>query len=129
MESNPADFRSIDEYIASFPEATQKILVELRALIHESAPEAQEKISYHMPTFTLKGNLVYFAVFKNHIGLYGASSAVQAFRDELSRYSGPKGALRFPFDQPMPWELIRKIVNFRAEENLMKAEMKSHNRK
>jgi uncharacterized protein YdhG (YjbR/CyaY superfamily) len=129
MERNKSGFGSIDEYIATFPEDIQKILEELRATIKAAAPEAQEKISYQMPAFALKGNLVYFAVAKNHIGFYPTPSAIQAFKHELSSYEGSKGAVRFPIDKPLPLKLISKIVKFRVAENLKKAGIKSNKSK
>ena len=129
MKSNKVGFNSIDEYIGTFPEEKQKILEELRATIKTVAPEAEEKISYQMPTFALKGNLVHFAAFKNHIGLYPTPSGTQAFKRELSIYQGAKGSIRFPIDKPLPLELIRKIVKFRVAENLKKAGIKSGKRK
>ncbi len=109
---------TIDEYIAGFPETTQKILQEMRAVIKAAAPDAKEKISYQMPTFTLGGhNLVHFAAFKNHIGFYPAPSGIEAFQQELAPYKHSKGAVQFPIDQPMPWELIRRIVEYRVAEN------------
>ena len=128
MESNQAGFSSMDEYIATFPEGIQKILEELRTTIKAAAPQAEEKISYQMPTFFLKGNLVHFAAHKNHIGFYPTPGGTQAFKDELSIYQGGKGSIRFPIDQPMPLELISRIVKFRVAENLKKAEMKSRKR-
>jgi uncharacterized protein YdhG (YjbR/CyaY superfamily) len=129
MENSRVGFTSIDEYIVTFPEEIQKILQELRATIKDAAPGAEEKISYQMPAFALKGNLVHFAAWKNHIGFYGASSAIQVFKNELSIYAGEKGTLKFPIDKPLPLELISKIVKFRVAENLKKAEMKSSKRK
>ena len=129
MKSNKAGFASIDEYIAAFPEEVQKILEELRATIKASAPSAQEKISYQMPTFFLKGNLVHFAMHKNHIGFYPTPSGIQAFADELSGYESSKGAVQFPMDKPLPLKLIGKIVKFRVAENLKKAEAKSGKKK
>jgi uncharacterized protein YdhG (YjbR/CyaY superfamily) len=129
MEGNTVSFVSIDEYIATFPEEIQKILQELRAAIKASAPEAEEKISYQMPTFALKGNLVHFAAYKNHIGFYPTPSGIQAYKDELSIYEGSKGAVRFPIDKPLPLELIRKIVKYRVAENLEKAEKKASKKK
>ena len=125
MESHKAGFNSIDEYIATFPEETQKILQELRATVKAVAPDATEKISYQMPTFYLKGNLVHFAAFKNHIGLYPTPSGTQAFKREISIYQGAKGSIKFPIEEPLPLELIREIVKFRVAENLKKAELKS----
>jgi len=120
MESK-TNYNSIDEYIATVPKEIQEKLEELRAVIKEVVPEAQEKISYQMPTFTLKGNLVHFAAFKNHIGFYPTPSGITAFDDELAIYKRAKGSVQFPFNQPLPLELIRKIVKFRVEENLGKS--------
>jgi uncharacterized protein YdhG (YjbR/CyaY superfamily) len=129
MERKKGGYFSIDEYIATFPEETQKILEELRATIKAAAPDAVEKISYQIPTFFLKGNLVHFGAWKNHIGFYPTSSGTQAFKQELSIYEGAKGSVKFPIDKPLPLELISKIVKFRVAENLKKAEMKSRKRK
>jgi uncharacterized protein YdhG (YjbR/CyaY superfamily) len=125
MESNKAGFTSIDEYIATFPAETQKILQEIRTAIQSAAPEAEEKISYQMPTFFLKGNLVHFAAFKNHIGFYPAPQGIEEFKQELALYKGAKGSVQFPIDQPMPLELITRIVKFRVVGNLKNAEIKS----
>jgi uncharacterized protein YdhG (YjbR/CyaY superfamily) len=129
MKGEKAGFGSIDEYIATFPEETQKILQELRATIKAAAPDAEEKISYQMPAFALKGNLVYFAALKNHIGFYPTSSGITAFKDELSKYESSKGAVRFPLDKPLPLKLIKKIVKFRVAENLKNAELKANKKK
>lgn len=126
---NKGGFTSIDEYIATFPEAIQAILQEVRATIKAAAPDAKEKISYQMPTFDLKGNLVHFAAFKNHIGFYPTPSGTEAFKEEIARYQGAKGSIRFPLEEPMPFDLITRIVKMRVAENLKKAEMKSRNRK
>ena len=125
MENNKVRFTSIDEYIATFPEDIQKILEELRATIKTAAPEATEKISYQMPTFFLKGNLVHFAAYKHHIGFYPAPRGIEAFKDELARYEGSKGAIRFPIGEPLPLDLISRIVEFRVAENLKNAEIKA----
>lgn len=125
MDLNQPAIVTIDEYIATFPEAVQLTLQELRAAIKSAAPDAAEKISYRMPTFFLKGNLVHFAAYKNHIGFYPAPSGIQAFAKELSVYESSKGAIRFPIDQPLPLELIKKIVEFRVAENLSNAALKS----
>jgi uncharacterized protein YdhG (YjbR/CyaY superfamily) len=114
-------FQSIDEYIASFPTEIQAVLEQLRQTVKKAAPEAQEKISYQIPTFTLNGNLVHFAAYKNHIGFYGASGATGAFKEELSPYVAGKGTLRFRLDRPLPLSLISDIVKFKAKENLEKA--------
>ena len=129
MENNKAGFNSIDEYIATFPEDIQAILEAVRATIKAAAPEAQEKISYQMPTFFLNGNLVHFAAFKKHIGFYPAPRGIEAFKDELSVYKGAKGSVQFPLDEPMPLELISRIVHYRVAENLKKAAPKSGKRK
>lgn len=129
MERDPVSYNSIDEYIATFPENIQGKLQELRATIHAAAPQAEEKISYQMPTFTLKGNLVHFAAFKKHIGFYPAPSGILEFQDELSMFKGAKGSIRFPLDQPLPLELISKIVKFRVAENLKNAEIKPSKKK
>jgi uncharacterized protein YdhG (YjbR/CyaY superfamily) len=129
MEGKQVGFNSIDVYIASFPVEIQKIMQELRATIKAAAPGAEEKISYQMPAFVLKGNLVYFAAWKNHIGFYPASSGTQAFKHELSIYESTKGSVKFPLEKPLPLDLISRIVKFRVVENLRKAEMKSSKRK
>ena len=120
-----SDFQSIDEYIASFPADVQKTLQELRAVIKAAAPDATEKISYQMPTFFLHGNLVHFAAYKKHIGFYPAPRGIEAFKQELSMYKGAKGSVQFPIDQPLPLELVSRIVKFRVAENLRKAETKT----
>lgn len=121
MENNKAGFTSIDEYIAAFPEDIQKILEKIRATIKAAAPDAEEKISYQMPTFALKGNLVHFAAFKNHIGFYPVPTGIEKFKKELSVYEGAKGSVKFPLDKPIPYNLISKIVKFRVKENLANA--------
>ncbi len=116
-ESTPG---TIDEYIAGFPPDIQAILEKIRATIRDAAPDAEETISYQMPTFRLKGNLVHFAAHKNHIGFYPTPSGTAQFQQELSPYKGGKGSIRFPLDKPVPFDLIRKIVEFRVKENLEK---------
>ncbi|MEH7179925.1 iron chaperone [Neobacillus vireti] len=120
---------SIDEYIIQFPIEVQAILQKLRDVIKESAPEAVEKISYQMPTFYLHGNLVHFAANKNHIGFYPAPSGIESFKQELSQYKCSKGAVQFPKDKPLPYEIISEIVKFRVTENKVKAEAKSKKNK
>jgi uncharacterized protein YdhG (YjbR/CyaY superfamily) len=129
MESKKVGFVSIDEYIATFPQKIQQILEEIRVTIKVAAPEAKEKISYQMPTFDLKGNLVHFAAFKNHIGFYPTPSGIQKFKKELSVYEGAKGSVQFPLDKPIPYDLIRKIVKFRVEENMANARAKANKKK
>jgi len=121
MDKNEIRFNSIDEYIATFPEDVQNKLHELRRVIKDSAPEAEEKISYQMPTFHQNGNLIHFAAYKNHIGIYPTPNGIEAFRNELSKYEGGKGSKRFPLNDPLPLDLISRIVKFRVAENLKKA--------
>jgi uncharacterized protein YdhG (YjbR/CyaY superfamily) len=120
MEKNKPSYHTIDEYIQAFPEPVQKLLREMRAVIQKEAPGALEKISYQMPTFFLNGNLVHFAAYANHIGFYPAPSGIKAFQSELTSYKNAKGSVQFPIDQPLPIDLIKKIVRFRVEENTAK---------
>lgn len=120
---------SIDDYIKSFPPGIQKLLQQVRNSIQKAAPDAEETIKYAMPTFTLNGNLVHFAAFKNHIGLYPTPNGIEAFKKELSVYKGAKGSVQFPLDQPMPLELIGKIVKYRVTENMAKAKKKKELKK
>jgi uncharacterized protein YdhG (YjbR/CyaY superfamily) len=115
---------TIDEYIAGFPPEVQAILQKIRLTIRKAAPGAQETISYQMPTFTLHGNLVHFAAFKNHIGFYPTPTGTEKFQKELATYKGGKGSVQFPLDQPIPYGLIAKIVKFRVKENSAKAAAK-----
>ena len=124
MEENKIIPKSIDEYILKFTPDIQEILRTIRKVIKESAPDAEEKISWGMPTFTLHGNLVHFAAHKNHIGLYPSPSGTDSFKLELLEYKGGKGSIRFPFEKPMPYELIGRIVKFRVAENRKMAEDK-----
>lgn len=121
MKATPRRPESIDEYIAGFPHDIREILEQIRSTIQKAAPDAEEKISYQMPTFTLHGNLVHFAAFKHHIGFYPTPTGTEKFRQELSAYPGGKGSVRFPLDKPIPFALIRKIVKFRVKENLERA--------
>jgi uncharacterized protein YdhG (YjbR/CyaY superfamily) len=119
MKNSKAKFRSIDEYIASFPENVQKIMQSLRETIKAAAPDAEEMISYNMPTFTLNGKyLVYFAGWKNHIAFYGAPRADPGFKEDLSAHETGAGTLKFPYNKAIPFDLITKIVEYRAAENL-----------
>ena len=107
---------NIDEYISSFPGETQEILHKLRKIIRENAPEATETIGYGMPTFKLKKNLVHFAAYKSHIGFYPTPSGIEKFQEELQSYKSSKGAVQFPINEPLPFDLIARIVRFRVEE-------------
>jgi uncharacterized protein YdhG (YjbR/CyaY superfamily) len=120
--------RTVDDYISGFAPEIQDILQTLRKVVRESAPNADEKISYQMPTFAQHGNLVHFAAFKHHIGFYPTSSGTEAFRDELAGYKGSKGAVQFPLDRPVPYELVGRIVRFRVAENSRRAESRSRKR-
>jgi uncharacterized protein YdhG (YjbR/CyaY superfamily) len=122
MPSDQPASQTIDQYIAGFPADVQQILQQIRQTIREAAPGAQEAISYQMPTFKLHGNLVHFAAFKRHIGFYPVPSGIEAFKDELAGYAGGKGSVQFPLSEPMPYDLIRRIVTFRVAENLARAE-------
>lgn len=109
---------SIDEYIAEFPAPTQKHLQAIRRVVSRAAPAADEKISYGIPTFALRGNLVHFAAYKRHIGFHPGASAIQAFKEELKAFHTSTGTVQFPLDQPPPLPLIERIVEFRIDENL-----------
>lgn len=111
-------FQTVDEYIRSFPRHVQALLRDVRRTIQKSAPEGKEKISYGIPTFTLGGNLVFFAGYKNHIGFYPTPGPIQAFKRELSRYESAKGTIRFPIDKPLPLGLIGRIVRYRVKQYL-----------
>jgi uncharacterized protein YdhG (YjbR/CyaY superfamily) len=129
MQSDQPAPQTIDEYIAAFPDDMQQILQQIRQTIRAAAPDAQEAISYQMPTFKLHGNLVHFAAYKKHIGFYPAPSGIEAFKDDLAGYASSKGAVQFPLDRPMPHDLISKIVSFRAVENLARAEAKGQKKR
>ena len=119
MDKDPAG--TIDEYIEQFPEATQVALRQMRALIRDVAPEAMETISYAIPTFDLNGrHLVHFGGFTKHVGFYPIPSAMVAFADELAPYRQGKGSAQFPLSEPLPLDLIRRIVEFRVDETMRK---------
>ena len=111
---------NIDEYIAQFPLETQKLLEEVRQTIHKTVPEAKEVISYGMPAFKLNKILVYFAGYAKHIGFYPTGPGIEAFKDEFVDYKWSKGAVQFPFDKPMPLDLITRIVKFKVKQDLEK---------
>jgi len=122
-------YQTIDEYIKAFPPEVQSILEKIRKTIRKAAPDATEAISYQMPTLKLNGNLVHFAAFKNHVGFYPVPSGIDAFKKELSPYIAGKGTLRFPLGQPIPYDLIEKVVAYRVKENMSKKTNKSSRRK
>jgi uncharacterized protein YdhG (YjbR/CyaY superfamily) len=111
---------TIDVYIRTFPKTVQVKLQQLRRIVAKAAPGAEERISYRMPAFFLNGVLVYFAAFTRHIGLYPTSSGIEAFKNELTGYKSSKGAVQFPLDEPLPADLIRRMVRFRVKENTRK---------
>ena len=115
---------NIDEYIAGFPKDVQTILEQVRTTIKAAAPEAEETISYAIPTFKLNGNLVHFAAFKNHIGFYPTPAGIDEFERALSVYKQGKGSVQFPLDKPIPLDLITRMVQFRVKKNLEKAAKK-----
>jgi len=118
MKSKKVAFTSIDEYIGTFPENVQKIMEQLRATIKKAAPEAGEKMSYGIPTFTLNGKyLIYFAGWKHHISIYPIPAGTEAFNREISQYVAGKGTLKFPLNKPLPFRLITKIVKLKIAEN------------
>jgi len=124
VNSTRTNFKTIDEYISTFPKDIQKILEQVRQTIKKAAPDANEAINYQIPTFKLNGNLVHFAAFKNHIGFYPGSKAIEIFQKDLKSYKSSKGAVQFPIDRPMPLSIIKKIVNHRVKENSSKSTKK-----
>ncbi len=125
---NP-DAQSVDAYILQFNPDIQVKLQRLREVIKEADPEMQEKISYQMPAYYLNGYVVFFAAFKNHIGFYPTPSGINAFKEELSSYKTAKGSVQFPDNQPIPYDLISRMVKYRLEENKMKSEAKRRSKK
>ena len=124
MKGPKQEFKTVDEYIATFPKNVQIILQELTQVIQEAAPDAKQAISYQMPAFKLNGNLVYFAAWQNHIGFYGGTPAVvDEFKEELSNYEVSKGTIKFPLDKPIPHDLVRKIVKYRVKQSLAKKKL------
>lgn len=119
MKTSKKQFKTIDAYIQTFPKDVQTILQKVRKTIQKAAPDAVETISYQMPTFKLNGKgLVYFAAYEKHIGFYPIPSGMKAFEKQLAPYKQGKGSVQFPIDQPIPYDLVRRIVVFRAKENL-----------
>lgn len=119
---------SIDQYVAQFSNDVQAILGRIRQLIAKAAPEAQEAMKYQIPTFVLNGNLVHFAAFENHVGLYPTPSGIVRFQNELKPYKTAKGSIQFPLDKAIPYALIQRIVEFRVEENRAKSKPKPKSR-
>lgn len=119
---------SIDQYIAQFPVDVQDVLQKIRSIIKQKAPDATEAISYQMPTFKLNGNLIHFAAYKNHIGLYPTPSGMVAFEEKTAMYKQGKGSIQFPLKQAIPYDLIAEIVEFRMAESIAKANSKKTKR-
>lgn len=128
MPGDSKKSNQVDQYIRQFPPEIQARLVKIRELIRSATPEAEETIAYEMPTYRLSGNLVHFAAFKNHIGLYPTPSGIAAFKEELAEYKGAKGSVQFPHSKPLPYELIRKIVEYRVAESIKTATQKETKR-
>jgi uncharacterized protein YdhG (YjbR/CyaY superfamily) len=125
MKTAQAGPRDIDEYIAGFPAGTQQVLQQVRATIRAAAPDAEEAISYQIPTFRLKGRyLIYFAGFKQHVSVYPAPVGNAAFAEEMAVYGSGKGTARFPLNKPIPFDLITRLVQFRIDETLRLVEAK-----
>jgi uncharacterized protein YdhG (YjbR/CyaY superfamily) len=124
MDAISTRFKTVDEYLQAHPVPVHTRLQELRKAIVKSAPEADEVISYNMPAYKLKGPLIYFAAYKEHIGFYPTPSAVSAFKKEIAKYEQSKGTVRFPIDKPIPSTLVSRMVKFRVKENLEKASLK-----
>src|SRR4051794_27065674 len=116
MKAESTKFKTVDEYISTFSTSTKKILQDVRNTIHEAAPQAEDVISYNMPASKFKGVLVYYAAYEKHIGFYPTASGIEVFKKQLGDYKFSKGAIQFPIDQPMPFDLITKMVKFRVKE-------------
>jgi len=123
MDKNTPE--NFEQYILSYPAEIRQRLQKIRLLVKKLAPDANEKISYGMPAFTLNGMLLYFAAHTKHIGLYPLTSAIEAFRDELAEYKTAKGSIQFPNDKPLPLKLISQIIEFRVSENRLKESNKA----
>ena len=129
MKSDAPVHTTIDEYIADAPEAVQSILHQIRSTIRNAAPAAEETISYGMPAFRLDGPLVYFAAFKNHIGLYPPVHGDERLMQDVAPYANEKGNLRFPLDERIPYALIGRVVKARARENAERVAARTARRK
>jgi uncharacterized protein YdhG (YjbR/CyaY superfamily) len=127
MKTASTKFKTVDEYISAFPASTKKILQEVRKTVHAAAPQAEDVISYNMPASKFKGVLVYYAAYEKHIGFYPTASGIEVFKNQLGDYKFSRGAIQFPIDQPMPLDLIIKIVKFRVEEVQEKEKTKKTN--
>jgi uncharacterized protein YdhG (YjbR/CyaY superfamily) len=121
IASNVLVIKSFEVYIDGFPENIQEILIKIRSMAKELAPEATESMTYGVPTFKMNGNIFHFAAFKKHLGIYPTPEGIEAFADKLEGYETAKGTIKFPFDKPIPYELIREIFVFRVEEQRKKS--------
>jgi uncharacterized protein YdhG (YjbR/CyaY superfamily) len=128
MVTTQSGLKDVDAYIAGFPREVQELLEKVRTTIRAAAPDADEAMKYGVPTFIWNGNLVHYAAFKEHIGFYPTPGAIETFKEELAAYESAKGSVRFPFDKPLPLELIGRIVKFRLKENLDRAQAKRKKR-
>jgi uncharacterized protein YdhG (YjbR/CyaY superfamily) len=128
MKPERAAARNVDEYIAGFPPEVQDVLKQIRSTISATAPEAKEAIKYQIPTYTLNGNLVSFAAYRSHIGLYPVPVGTKKFQKQLATYRAARSTARFPLDQPIPYDLIRQLVKFRVKENSVKTAAKGTTR-
>lgn len=128
MKGRRKPANTIDDYIDGFPADVQLLLQKIRTTIKKAAPQAEEAIKYQIPAFTFHGNLIFFAAFKNHIGLYPAPRGAEEFKRELAAYEGGKGTVQFPLDKPIPFKLIARMTKFRLKQNLERAEMKRKKR-
>ena len=127
MKSKKPVFTSVEEYIAAFPDGMQKTLKELRSTIRMAAPQAEEKISYGIPAFTMNGRyLIYFAGWKNHISLYPIPAGDPAFNSKIAPYISGKGTLKFPLDQPLPLDLVAEMVRLQMSAHLEKTRFKTN---
>ena len=111
---DPRKNPEVDEYISQFPEEVRTILKQLREMILKESPDAIERMAYGMPTYTMRKNLIHFAGYQKHIGIYPTPDGIEAFKEELSSYKNSKGAVQFPLDTPMPWNLIQKMIQYRV---------------
>jgi len=129
MKAAATEIEDVDSYISDFPKETQKLLRQVRATIKNAAPKAKEEVSYRMPAYKYHGMLVYFAGYQHHIGFYPGAAGVANFKKDIAKYKSAKGSVQFPINEPMPLQLITKIVKFRAKENENKAALKAAKKK
>jgi uncharacterized protein YdhG (YjbR/CyaY superfamily) len=114
----PAKFKTVDDYISRYPGSTQSLLKEIRKIILEAAPEAEEGISYNMPAYRYHGVLCYFAGYETHVGFYPTNSPIRFFEEDITKFKTSKGTVQFPLDKPIPKSLVKKMLKFKMKENL-----------